>query len=161
MIIRTYLASDKKQCLSIFDSNYPKFFDPSERNFFENWLNHFDDVKNTYKSPTYSNAEADFFDVIEIPGYGVIACGGFYIVKNELEARFAWGMVHNDYHHKGYGSVLYKHRQNLIKQQWPKHKITLGTSQHTYSFYAKMGMKVIQNFKDGYGVGIDRYDMEE
>lgn len=161
MKIRSFQASDKENCLAIFDSNCPKFFDSSEREMFLNWLNHLSDSNSQYSSPAYSNSEGDYYYVIEIPDKGVIACAGFYILKEEKEARLAWGMVHRDHHQKGYGTLLYQHRQTVIKQTWPNHKMTLGTSQHTFSFYKKMGMKVLQTLENGYGIGIDRYDMQE
>jgi ribosomal-protein-alanine N-acetyltransferase len=115
--------------------------------------------KQASKTPTYANAEKDAYYVIEIPGKGLIACGGFYIVKEQKEARLAWGMIHVDFHTKGYGTALYKYREEMIKKDWPGYTITLGTSQHTYAFYQKMGMQVTAIIKSGYGADLDRYDM--
>jgi N-acetylglutamate synthase-like GNAT family acetyltransferase len=161
MNIRNYTVEDKATCLSIFESNCPLFFDKAEYVLFENWLNHQANTSNEYKSPTYTNTEHDAFYVLEHPEHGIIACGGFYIVREINEARFAWGMVHANFHKQGYGTLLYKHRLNAIKTGWPNHKLSLGTSQHTYAFYAKMGMKVIETIKAGYGADLDRYDMEQ
>jgi ribosomal-protein-alanine N-acetyltransferase len=159
MTIREYKIEDKEKCLEVFRSNCPKFFDKSEFELFANWLDHQTNGLTNYQSPTYTNSEKDAYFVIEIPTVGVIACGGYYILKAENEARLAWGMIHSDFHKQGYGTQLYKHRKEIIKNNWPNHLITLGTSQHTFPFYEKMGMKVTASIKSGYGPQLDRYDM--
>jgi ribosomal protein S18 acetylase RimI-like enzyme len=161
MLIREYKASDKEACLEIFKSNCPRFFDQSELSMFINWLNHQADSNISYSSPAYSNSEKDAYYVIELQDGKIAGCGGFYILKGTKEARLAWGMIHADFHHKGYGAALYKQRRDVIKKYWPAHAITLGTSQHTYPFYEKMGMKVTASIKAGYGPDLDRYDMIE
>lgn len=160
MNIRNYKASDKPACMEVFDSNCPAYFDIAERTMFDKWLDHQADNKNGYSSPTYNNADKDAYYVVEVAGKGVIGCGGFYIVHEGKEARLAWGMIHADFHKQGYGKALYHHRQQIINNDWPGYKITLGTSQHTFPFYEKMGMKVMATFPKGYGEELDRYDME-
>lgn len=159
MLIREYKTEDKLQCLELFKSNCPLFFDKSEYDLFENWLNHQTNDTIEYQSPTYSNSEKDAYYVLELPEIGIMGCGGFYILKDENEARMAWGMVHSKYHTKGYGKKLFNYRKAMISKDWPNYTITLGTSQHTFVFYEKMGMQVIETTKDGYGKGLDRYDM--
>jgi ribosomal-protein-alanine N-acetyltransferase len=161
MTIRDYTAKDKAACVAVFKSNCPKFFDESELDLFIKWLDHQVNQNSGYQSPTYTNSEKDAYSVIETPENGIVACGGFYIITKSNEARLAWGMVHNDFHKHGYGKILYEHRYKKIKAGWPDRIITLGTSQHTYPFYEKMGMKVIASFKQGYGPDLDRYDMQQ
>jgi len=159
MTIREYKSTDKEKCIEIFDSNCPKFFDVDEREPFIKWLDHQSDKNIIYQSPTYKNAEKDAYYVIDVPNIGIVGCGGFYILKDGKEARLAWGMIHSDFHKQGYGKALYNFRAEIIKKEWPDHVITLGTSQHTYSFYQKMGMNVTATIKSGYGIDLDRYDM--
>jgi ribosomal protein S18 acetylase RimI-like enzyme len=161
MTIRTYKPEDKEKCIAIFKSNYPKFFDKDELAPFINWLDHQHDKDTGYTSPTYTNSEKDAYYVVEIADAGVIGCGGFYIVKDKKEARLAWGMIHSEFHKQGYGTALYAHRRNIITKEWPDHTIVLGTSQHTYSFYQKMGMRITETIRSGYGPDLDRYDMTE
>jgi len=71
----------------------------------------------------------------------------------------SWGMIHRDFHRMGYGTILYDYRKEMIQKDWPDHILTLGTSQHTFSFYQKVGMKVVATGKSGYGDDLDRYDM--
>ena len=159
MILREYKSEDKKKCIEVFQSNYPRFFDKEELDLFIKWLDHQVSESPIYKSPTYTNSEKDAYYVVELPQIGIVGCGGFYIIKDTNEARLAWGMIHSDFHKQSYGTTLYNHRKEIIQKNWPGHIITLGTTQHTYSFYKKMGMKVTETIKEGYGAGLDRYDM--
>ncbi|MBL0340865.1 MAG: GNAT family N-acetyltransferase [Bacteroidetes bacterium] len=159
MIVRKYKAEDKEKCIEIFQSNFPKYFDESELSQFEKWLEHQVDQDSKYQSPTYTNSEKDAYFVIELADSGVVGCGGFYILKDENEARLAWGMIHADFHGKGYGTALYNYRKEIIRTEWPNHIMALGTSQHTYSFYEKMGMTITAKIDEGYGPDLDRYDM--
>lgn len=161
MKIRAYTPADKGKCLDVFKSNCPKYFDRSELELFERWLEHQASEHPVYQSPTYTNSERDAYYVIEIPVSGIIGCGGFYIVKDLPEARLAWGMIHVNFHRQGYGTALYQYRNDIIQREWPRHVLTLGTSQHTYSFYEKMGLTVTAIVKSGYGEDLDRYDMKQ
>ena len=159
MILRKYKPEDKEKCIEIFQSNYPKFFDKSELSLFIHWLDHQEGKGSTYNSPTYTNSEKDAYFVVEIPESGLVGCGGYYVVKDKNEARLAWGMIHANFHKQGYGTALYKYRLESIQREWPNYIMVLGTSQHTYTFYEKMGMSITDNIKAGYGPDLDRYDM--
>lgn len=161
MNIRDYKIEDKNSCIELFKSNCPTFFDNSELQMFDKWLDHQADKNSIYKSPSYSNSEKDAYYVIEILEFGIVGCGGFYILKEQNEARLAWGMIHAKFHRQGFGTALYNHRSDVIKRDWPNHLLTLGTSQHTYSFYEKMGLSVTATVKSGYGEDLDRYDMQK
>ena len=136
------------------------FFDVDEYALFEKWLDHQSGEKEGYQSPTYIDAQEDVYLVIENESQEVVGCGGYYVVKDLSEARLAWGMIHRDFHHEGYGSLLYQFRAEEIISRWPKIRLTLGTSQHTYQFYQKMGMKVVEIVHQGYGPDLDQYNME-
>ena len=154
MTIRKYEAHDKEQCIGVFKSNMPKFFDAEELAPFINFLD-----KQERGEPGLPAQKEDYYYVIELPGSGIIGCGGFYVAEEVNEVRLAWGMIHAVYHKKGLGTALYKFREQKMKQGWPDHQITPGTSQHTFLFYERMGMKVISISKKGYGEDLDRYDM--
>lgn len=160
MKIRLYNHRDQLACLQIFDSNFPLYFDADERAPFIRWLQHQEDPEIPYSSPTYRNAIKDVYYVAENSQGDIVGCAGFYIVKDLQEARLAWGMVHSGKHSSGIGTALFHHRVQAIRKDWPGYKITLGTSQHTFPFYEKMGMKVLQIIPKGYGPALDRYDME-
>ena len=153
-MIREYTTADRQACLGIFDSNCSQYFDPSEREYIENWLTAQDEGR-----PTYPNSAGDRFYVLEYEGT-VIACGGFYLLKDEHAVSISWGMVHVGHHRKGFGRQLFQYRLDVIRKLRPDAKILLDTSQHTFGFFEKMGMKIKAVTKDGYGEGLDRYDME-
>jgi len=91
---------------------------------------------------------------------GKIGCGGFYLVRDENKAQLAWGMIHSRFHKQGYGTALYKYRQEQIEKINPNATISLGTSQHTFPFFEKMGFKVTNIVEQGYGEHLDKYDMQ-
>jgi len=152
--IRQYAATDRQSCLSIFDSNCPKFFDPAEKKLLERWL----DGRDT-NTLVYDSSESEKLYVMEVEGK-VTACGGFYTLKNEKVAKLTWGMIHRNYHTKGYGKRLLVYRINVIKKEYPGYLIRLDTSQHTYKFFEKYGFAVSGVVNDGYGKDLHRYDME-
>ena len=57
------------------------------------------------------------------------------------------------------GSHSLKYRLNHIIRNYPEIEIHLDTSQHTYRFFEKFGFIVEQITKNGYGEGLDKYDM--
>jgi len=153
MIVREYNNSDRQSCITIFQTNTPKFFDSSELADFENWLNGKDENRNSYKNNRY-----ECFNVVVDNGL-VIACGGFYVPVDQPRANMVWGMVHADYHGRGIGKELFSYRINQIKTLYPGYKITLDTTQHTHGFFKKLGFQIDGVQKDFYGKGLDRYDM--
>ncbi len=153
MQIRPYTPIDAVKCREIFISNVPKYFDAEEIAKLDTWMNAVD----TDTVP-YSTAESVHFYILELKGE-IIGAAGFYIVKGENDAQLNWGMVHADFQHKGYGKLLYDYRVNKIKELG--RRPTLWTSQHTYKFYEKLGMKVESVTPNGFGYGFDKYVMIE
>ncbi|MBA3681036.1 MAG: GNAT family N-acetyltransferase [Bacteroidetes bacterium] len=152
LLIREYKASDRNACIAIFKSNMPLYFAPEEFPLLENWLDSKDKNEIAYK-----NNHAEHFYVVE-KNSKIVACGGFYLT-NEDDAKMTWGMVENSFHKKGIGKEFLLYRLEEIRQLYPDCIISLDTSQHTYSFFEKMGFSVTKISKDAYGEGLDRYDM--
>lgn len=144
VITRPYTDQDHEACLNVFDSNLPNFFDCAERKDFCGFLN------GTVKERPYL--------VLEYEGK-VIGCGGLAINTDEMSAFLSWGMVESSYHGKGLGKLLTEARLDLARATPEIEKITLNTSQHTQGFYAKFGFQVTKVTADGYGMGLDRWDM--
>jgi [ribosomal protein S18]-alanine N-acetyltransferase len=155
MVMREYSPSDQEGCIEVFKSNCPTYFHPCELEPFIFWLN-----QQEKKVPAYANSKRDYYYVVE-ENNRIIGCGGFYLVKEQNTAQFSWGMIHSKYHKKGYGKAFYEYREEEIKQISPSLKIALGTSQYSYKFFEKMGLKVINMIPQGYAENIDRYDMEK
>ncbi len=152
-LIRDYKKEDKSHFLEIFKSNCPLYFTREEFAPFDAYL------ENLGNAPIYANSEKDLYYVIEHEGM-VVGCGGFYKIKDENTVRFAWGMIHNDCHNMSFGTALHKYRIDRINELYPGSLITLGTSQHTFGFFEKMGFKVTGITRDGYGEGMDDHEME-
>lgn len=133
-----------RSCLTIFDLNTPRFFSPAEREDFENFLLH-------YAIPWN-------YLVIEDKG-SIVACGGHYCDGATKSASFCWGMVANNLHGSGLGKMLTTARLNAVRAMSGVTKVRLDTSQHTQGFYARFGFIPERIILDGYGPGLDRWEM--
>ena len=142
MKIEPYEPQYFENCIEIIQSNTPKYIDPCEHLDYKNYL-----LRN---DKTYFVLFNDF---------NLVACGGYGIDKSQIKVGLSWGLVHKKHHNKGYGSKLLKYRLNHIKNNFPYTEIHLNTSQHTYRFFEKFGFNVKRISKNGYGAGLDRYDM--
>ncbi len=154
IIIRDYAATDRAACVSVFESNTPGFFDPSERAALDNWLNAKD-----RQEIAYASNRVEKFYVLE-QDHQVLACGGFYIPAGKEEATMVWGMVHNSLHKKGLGRRLLEYRIDIIRREHAGVKILLDTTQHSSGFFEQMGFTVTAVTPDFYGPGLHRHDME-
>ena len=148
--IRDYTTSDRNDCIELFKSNIPDFFDPSELLQFETWLDKA--IKNEHPENLV------FYFVLENSGR-IMGCGGFYLNLERMQAGMIWGMVSHAYHGNGFGKRLLEFRIQKIRSLSPKATIMLDTSQHSYPFFEKLGFKLTTITKDFYGNGLDRYDM--
>jgi [ribosomal protein S18]-alanine N-acetyltransferase len=153
MKIRQYEINDRKQCLELFKSNTPLFFDPTELPDFEIWLNGQDEGRLAYKQ-----TEVEYFFVAELDNR-IVACGGYYIPRAERRANMVWGMVHNEEHRKGVGSKLMEFRIQQIQAFYPNNLISLDTTQHSFQFFEKIGFIITKITNDYYAKGLHRYDM--
>ena len=142
MDLRPYTPADHDLCLGLLDSNTPRFFDPSERAKFEEFL----DRRN-----------CSYF-VMEHDG-AIVGSGGYAIERDKTSARLVWGMVRSDSHRLGLGRYLLLFRLREITKVSGIQMVHLDTSQHSAQFYEKQGFKIIRTVKDGYGPGLDRVEM--
>lgn len=141
---RRYESTDLDACLALFDSNVPKFFSLVERPGFERFLSHFAGGWN--------------FHVIESAGR-IVACAGYAVAPAGATATLCWGMVDGALHRRGYGSRLLLTRLEAIRERGGVDLVLLDTSQHTQAFYSRFGFVAQQVTPDGYGGGLDRWDM--
>jgi predicted GNAT family N-acyltransferase len=140
--VRPYRASDRDSCLALFDGNTPRFFDPSERAGFAAWL---DKSMHPYL-------------VIERHG-DIVACGGHALDAGGTVASLCWGMVAQDVHGQGLGRALTQARLDAISAMPQVASVSMNTSQHTQGFYARFGFEPVKVTPDGFGPGIDQWDM--
>ncbi len=139
--IREYRPHDESTCLSIFDSNRPKYFTASERDLFTAFLRRMDQP----------------FFVTEIAGQ-IRACGGFHVDDYGV-GILDWGMVHADCHRQGVGAILLKYRLERIRQTTHAWCVLIDTSQHTAPFFARFGFEAYRTIPDGYQPGLDKIFM--
>ena len=142
MRIEPYHQKYFESCMEIIQSNTPKYILPFEHLTFTDYL--------LRKNKTY---------FVFFKENVLVACGGYGLNKTKTKAGLSWGLVHRRYHKQGYGSHSIKYRLHHIKSIYQDIEIHLGTSQHTYLFFEKFGFIIKQITKNGYGEGLDKYDM--
>ena len=168
--IREYKNEDKESCMSAFKSCVPKFFTEEEVNLFDTF---FDDIASgiideKYNEKTFyyvitffdENFEKNFEkNISQKNAEKIIGCGGFAYSEVKNEVKFVWGLLHFDFHKKGFGEKLLQFRLEEIKKIYPKATILLDTTQHSFSFFEKYGFVTTKITNDSYAVGMHRYDM--
>lgn len=142
--IRGYTPEDQNACLAIFDSNMPKFFTADERDEFKGFLK--------------SQALEGLYLVVE-DGTSVVACGGLELDIPSRTAGLVWGMVVGQKHGKGIGRILTEKRLETARQRTEVSRVVIDTSQHSKGFYERLGFVVTGITENGYGPGLDQYDM--
>jgi ribosomal protein S18 acetylase RimI-like enzyme len=146
IVSRPYNPDDFSACLSIFDSNVPTFFAPEERAEFCDFLNEINLTVTPYLVFTRNGL--------------VVACGGLTIEAGARRVSLSWGMISRALHRQGLGTRLAQDRLVLARSLPGIGMMVLATSQHTYGFYEGLGFTVSKMTPDGFGAGLDRYDME-
>ena len=147
--IRSYSPTDKASCIATFISNVPVFFTEGEITDYSNFL---DSLPQRFAENTTQ------YYVVVVDDE-VIGAGGFGDKDNSDKFSLAWGLVHNDFHKKGYGEALLNHRLSEFKRLYPTKTLVLDTTQHSYTFFAKYGFEVTEFTPDFYEEGMHRYDM--
>lgn len=139
---RPYAPADRAACLELFDTNCPRFFDPSEKADFEAFLDGLDWP----------------YQVIERDGR-IVACGGHATEPDGRTASLCWGMVDGALHGQGVGTALTRARIAAAKATPGIETLRLDTGPQTRGFYERFGFRVVRVEPEGYAPGYDRYDM--
>ena len=141
--VREYRCADRASCLSVFDSNVPSSFLPTERGQFEAFL---DELPGPYL-------------LLENEAGVVIACGGYAVPAGGSHADFCWGMVERSHQGLGLGRLLADLRLQRIRQDPDITHVLMNTTQHTRCFFEKLGFVTERVTPDGYAPGLHRCDM--
>lgn len=144
--VRPYCPGDFAACLALFDGNVPQFFAAREREEFVGFLRDHGDLP---------------YLVIE-QGGAVVACGGFEVRDGPdglKRGSLTWGMVARERQGQGLGRVLTAARLDALRAVPGVEVVGIETSQHTAGFYAGFGFKAVHVAQDGFGSGIDRWEM--
>jgi len=139
-----YSVADKASCLKLFNGNVPAYFAQSEGSEFEQFL---DDCPGTWS-----------YDVIVRSDF-IVACGGYALDAHGTTASLCWGMVDNALHGTGLGRLLTMARLDAVRAMAGVRQVRIDTSQHTEGFYASLGFELNAIMINGYGPGLDRWDM--
>ncbi|KAB7769047.1 GNAT family N-acetyltransferase [Xanthomonas maliensis] len=141
---RPYTTTDFAACLDLFDGNVPTFFSREERPAFVTFLR--------------EAASGWNYHVIERNAQ-VVAAGGYALSDDGRCASFCWGMVAPALQRQGLGTALVQARLRAARRTPGVSQVLLDTSQRTCAFYARFGFVVQVVTANGYGPGLDRYDM--
>ena len=147
--IKEYETKDMEACLNAFKSNVPLFFTTDEIVDFTVFLN-------TFQHKPLGN-KTHFYVVVL--GEEVVGCGGFGDKDQNGILTLAWGLIHNNFHKKGLGELLLKHRLEQINRLHPSKPVFIDTTQHSFGFFEKYGFEVTKITPDYYTQGMHRYDM--
>lgn len=151
-IFRKYIKADKESCMNAFKSNVPLYFTEEEITDFENFLDRLE------KGSDDGNPGNTYFFVVVL-NEKVIGCGGFGDRYNDNIISLAWGLIHKDFHKRGFGKKLLLHRLEQIKKIYPASRVVMDTTQFSFSFFEKYGFVTTKITRDYYTNGMHRYDM--
>ena len=135
-----YRSANEKDCIAIFDSNTPFSFAVQERETFQRFL---DKLAHPYA-----------YYVVQDDNQKIIACGGTKLESSNHLAWLRWGMVTREFHKRKIGIFLTLSRLYLLSQDPEIQTAGLGTGQHSYQFYEKIGFVLKRITPDGIAPGI-------
>ncbi len=140
--ISPYTSTHKQTILDLFALNVPQYFASTEYDDLVHYLSH---------------ELEDYFVVKHTTK--VIGAGGINYKPAQKQGIISWDLLHPTYQRKGIGSMLLKHRLNLLLANKNIDEIVVRTSQMSYPFYAKFGFKTTKTQKDYWAPSIDLYHM--
>ena len=152
LIIREFVKADKEECIKAFKSNVPVYFTEDEVNDFERFLD-------TYSTQLIKTTIRRTYYYVVVLDAKIIGSGGFGDKENNGVISLAWGLIHTNYHKKGFGKKLFLYRLEKLKHLYVNPQVVLDTTQHTYTFFEKMGFVITKITEDFYTKGMHRYDM--
>ncbi len=147
--IRLYHKNDYKTCMEAFVSNVPLYFTEDEIKDFAGFLN---------KMENNDTTERAIYFVIEF-NQRVIGCGGYGDKDGNKIISLVWGLIHREFHHKGFGKHLLQYRLEQIKNQYPDFPVVMDTTQYSYKFFERFGFHTTKITPDYYASGMHKYDM--
>jgi N-acetylglutamate synthase-like GNAT family acetyltransferase len=120
--IREYQADDLEACLEIYRSNMPDFFAPEGLALFTEFL----------------ELGTSYYLVIEHDG-DIVGCGGLELVGDSDAATLVHGMIHSEYHRRGFGATLLAARLALLEVEDRPVDVWAQTSVTSMPFYGYFG----------------------
>ena len=142
-MIREYSNKDKPKITELFIKNTPEYFDTSEENDVENYL---------------ENEIEDYFVYEE--NSEIIGAGGINYFTEQKLARISWDMIDPKSQGNGIGKKLTQYRINHLNRNPKIEFIIVRTTQLVFKFYEKMGFELEKIEKDFWAKGFDLYQMK-
>ena len=142
-MIREYLSTDKPKVIELLRKNTPEYFDSSEENDFENYL---------------ENEVEDYF--VYEKNSEIIGAGGINYFTEQKLARISWDIIDPNSQRNGIGKELTQYRINHINRNSKIERIIVRTTQLVYKFYEKMGFELEKVEKDFWAKNYDLYQMK-
>jgi predicted GNAT family N-acyltransferase len=140
---RAFEPEDLESVVAIFRSNVPKYFGLAEEEGLRNFLGGF---------------TGDYY-LLELNGE-VVGSGG--VAQNhDNTVSLCWGMVHANHLGTGLGKTLTEFRIEKAHEKFGNMPLVVTTSQHTRGFYEKLGFRLTEHRRDGFGPGIDMCKMRK
>ncbi len=140
--MRLFKTSDKLAIIELVRLNTPKYFDHSELNDLENYLDN----------------EIEEYFVVEKNGE-ILGSGGINYFLEDHSACISWDVVSPKAQGRGIGRELTQFRIKKAFSKEQVEKLVVRTSQHTFKFYEKQGFNLDAVKKDFWAVGYDLYEM--
>lgn len=107
----------------------------------------------------YLDEEIELYYVLSVDNK-IVGCGGINFAENKTVGKISWDIIHPDFQGRSLGTLLLKHRLEVLQSIESIRKITVRTSQVAYKFYEKQGFILHEIKKDYWAEGFDMYYME-
>ena len=107
----------------------------------------------------YLDKEIELYYVLSVDNK-IVGCGGINFAENKTVGKISWDIIHPDFQGRSLGTLLLKHRLEVLQSIESIRKITVRTSQVAYKFYEKQGFILHEIKKDYWAEGFDMYYME-
>lgn len=142
-MIREYSNKDKPKVIELLRKNTPEYFDISEENDFENYL---------------ENEVEDYYVFEE--NSEIIGAGGINYFTEQKLARISWDVIDPKSQGNGIGKKLTQYRINHLNNNSNIEFIIVRTTQLVFKFYEKMGFELEKVEKDFWAKDFDLYQMK-
>ncbi len=123
--VREYQESDLEECLEMHRSNQPGILSYGTLDAFEEFL----------------TLGTSYYLVVEYDG-DVVACGGLELVGDTDTATLVHGMVHGDYHRRGFGTTLLAACIALLEPDGKPVDLVVRASRQAAAFFGRFGFRL-------------------
>lgn len=138
---RSYRSTDFSRCVEILEANCPEYFAPNELADYQNFL---------------TSVESGY-EVCIVEGQ---VRGAFGVFDDGHETkRLNWILLDPKSQGLGIGSRMMERATGIARTANAK-VLKIAASHKSAPFFSRFGAEVVEVIKDGWGVGMDRVDME-